>query len=445
MKRLNGLPLLLNWVNRAIPAAVCGASVLLCGCASIQPESSFTPLFDGQTLTGWTLVGKLGDGYGVTNGVIYCAQGGGGNLFTEKQYDDFILRFEFKMEDGSNNGIGIRAPLQGDASYEGMEIQILEQGAADAGKWGKLKPEQLHGSIYDVIAARRGALKPPGQWNTEEITAVGRHIRVILNGKLILDANLNSVTDPDKMAKHNGLFRERGHIGLLGHNDYIEFRNIRIKEIEPASQPDNVAPRGFTSLFNGKNLNGWKGLVADPKKRAEMPTDVLAADQEKADQLMGENWKVEEGALVYRGTNYDNICTVKDYADFELLADWKIEPYADSGFYLRGTPQVQIWDPFTQPTRNGSEVGSGGLYNNKSNLNRPLKVADKPVGEWNRFRVIMAGAKVHVFLNGELVTRAVPLENFWEVGKPLYPTGQIELQAHKSVVHFKNIFVRELK
>src|SRR5262245_44123602 len=118
----------LSHFNRAIFMAASCLLALLCGCISIQPESSFTPLFDGQTLNGWTLTGKIGDGYGVTNGVIYCAQGGGGNLFTEKEYDDFVLRFEFKMEEGSNNGIGIRAPLQGDAAYEGMEIQILEQG-----------------------------------------------------------------------------------------------------------------------------------------------------------------------------------------------------------------------------------------------------------------------------------------------------------------------------
>ncbi len=421
------------------------ALAFITGCATFKSETGFTSLFDGRSLKGWTLVGKIGDGYGVTSNVIYCARGGGGNLFTEREYADFVLRFEFKLEEGGNNGIGIRAPLQGDAAYEGMEIQILEEGAAEAGKWGELKPEQFHGSVYGVIAARKGALRPPGQWNFEEIIANGRQIKVVLNGRTILDTSLNSVTDADKILKHPGLFRDRGHIGFLGHNDYVEFRNIRIKELTPRAEENNTAPSGFKALFNGKDLEGWKGLVGDPKKRASMDAVALAAAQQKADAVAAENWKVEDGALVYRGTNFDNLCTTSNYADFELFADWKIEPHADSGLYLRGTPQVQIWDPFTQPAKSGSEIGSGGLYNNKSNLSKPFQVSDKPVGEWNRFHIVMVGDKLHIFLNGDIVARANTLENYWENGKPLYPTGQIELQAHKSVVYFKNLYIRELK
>lgn len=413
----------------------------LIGCQSPRwfGERGFTPLFDGQTLTGWTLVDPKGAGYGVTNGVLYCAAGGGGNLLTEREYDNFILRFEFKLEDGSNNGLGIRAPLEGDASYLGMEIQILEEGAADKGKWGKLKPEQYHGSIYGVVAAEKGALKPPGEWNTEEVIAAGRQITVIVNGITILDTNLNDINDPAKITKHPGLFRARGHLGFLGHNDYIEFRNIRIKEL--SHKPDRD---GFASMFNGKNLTGWKGLVGDPKKRAALTAPALAEAQVKADELARANWKVEDGALVYRGTNFDNLVSAKDYVNFELVADWKIEPQADSGFYLRGTPQVQIWDPFTPPTKNGSEVGSGGLYNNKTNANKPLLVADKPIGEWNQMRIIMVGEKVHVFLNDQLVVNGVTLENYWQPGLPVLPFGPIELQAHKSVVWFKNLYIRDL-
>jgi len=429
----------IRWFGAA--SLLAAVALLFVGCRSSRwwVEQGFKPLFDGKTLAGWKLMGQKGDGYGVTNGVIYCAKGGGGNLLTEKEYENFVLRFEFKLEEGSNNGLGIRAPLEGDAAYLGMEIQILEEGAADKGKWGKLKPEQYHGSIYGVVAAQKGALNPPGEWNTEEVIANGRQIKVVVNGITILDTNLNEINDPAKIAKHPGLFRDRGHLGFLGHNDYIEFRNIRIKEL---SHTD--AQEGFNSLFNGKNLTGWKGLVGDPKKRATMSPATLTEAQAKADDLAAANWKVEAGALVYRGTNYDNLCTVKDYVNFELLAEWKIEPYADSGFYLRGTPQVQIWDPFTQPTKNGSEVGSGGLYNNKTNTNKPLLVADKPIGEWNQMHIIMAGDKVHVFLNGELVVNGTELENYWQRDLPVLPFGPIELQAHKSVVWFKNLYIREL-
>jgi hypothetical protein len=216
--------------------AICTAFLLSLAIAPAlvaqSAEAGFTSLFDGKTLNGWTVVRQKGDGYGVKDGVIYCAKGGGGNLLTEKEYSDFVLRFEFKMPpEGSNNGLGIRTPKEGDAAYVGMELQIIDEAAALAGKWGKLKDTQYHGSVYDVIAARRGAMKPAGEWNQQEVTVKGRQVTVVLNGQTILDANLDSVTDPEVLKKHPGLQRTSGHIGFLGHNDYLEFRNIRIKEL----------------------------------------------------------------------------------------------------------------------------------------------------------------------------------------------------------------------
>lgn len=435
-----------KWVARS--AGWLLGLLALAGCGSLRPPpdpaaAGFRDLFDGHTLAGWQVVNAKGAGYGVTNGVIYCARGEGGNLMSEQQFENFILGFEFKLEEGANNGLGIRAPQVGDAAYLGMELQILDEVAAEKGKWGKLKPEQFHGSIYGVVAAEKGALRPPGEWNRQVVVADGRQIKVILNDTVILDVNLNDVTDPAKIAKHPGLFRERGHIGFLGHGDYLELRQIRIKEL-PARSKTKGAPPGFSSLFNGQDLTGWKGLVGDPKKRASMSAAALAEAQVKADALARQSWKVEDGLLVYRGTNFDNLVTAKDYVNFELLAEWKIEPYADSGLYLRGTPQVQIWDPFTAPTKNGSEVGSGGLYNNRTNGVQPLLVADRPVGEWNQFRILMAGDRVHVFLNGELVVNGVLLENYWQRDLPVLPYGPIELQAHKTVVWFKELYVREL-
>jgi hypothetical protein len=426
-------------------ASLAGLS-LFAATANAQPEAGFTSLFDGHTLNGWKLVGKTGEGYGVKSGVLYCAKGGGGKLMTEMEYGDFVFRFEFKLEDGSNNGVGIRAPLEGDAAYMGMEIQILEERAADRGKWGTLRPAQYHGSIYDVVAAKKGALKPPGEWNTQEITAIGRRIKVAVNGQTITDADLNQVTDPEIIRKHPGLFRDRGHVGFLGHNDYVEFRNIRIKEL-PRQEKDNTPPEGFTALFNGQDLTGWKGLLKGPNdnpiKRAALTPEELSAAQQEADENMREHWKVENGDIAFDGKGR-SLCTVKDYADFELLVDWKITPRGDSGIYLRGSPQVQIWDPHTQPTKAGSEVGSGAFYNNQKNPSKPLKVADKPIGQWNRFRILMVGDRAHVFLNEELVTNDTVLENYWDRSKPMFPTGQIELQNHGDELWFKNIYIREL-
>jgi 3-keto-disaccharide hydrolase len=192
-------------------------------------EAGFVSLFDGRTVNGWKLVDGHGPGYVVANNTIVCPTDGGGNLFTETEYANFVLRFEFRTEPGGNNGIGIRAPYEGDAAYQGMEIQILDDGH-EMYK-GKIRSEQHHGSIYDVIPARTGYLKPAGEWNTEEISANGRRIRVTLNGVIIVDADLDTVREPAVLARHPGLARASGHIGLLGHGSLVEFRNIRIRTL----------------------------------------------------------------------------------------------------------------------------------------------------------------------------------------------------------------------
>jgi hypothetical protein len=201
-----------------------------------------------------------------------------------------------------------------------------------------------------------------------------------------------------------------------------------------AAERDNQPPRGFEALFNGRDLTGWKGLTADPRRRARMSEQQLAEAQARADQQMREHWKVLDGVLTYDGKG-TNLCTARDFGDFELWVDWKIEPGGDSGIYLRGTPQVQIWD---------HADGSGGLYNNEKHPSRPIKKADRPPGEWNRFRITMIGDKVTVVLNDELVVDRVTMENYWERDKPIYPTGPIELQHHGDQLFFKNIFIREL-
>ncbi len=202
------------------------AALLLPACLFAQ--DGFQPIFNGRDLTGWQLVGGKGPGYLVEGGVIVCPKEGGGNLFTVREYADFTLRLEFKLSPGGNNGIGIRAPLEGDAAYAGMEIQVLDH---DAEVYrGKLKPTQRHGSIYDVIGAEGNALKPVGEWNQEEITARGRRITVKLNGQTIVDADLDQVKDPEVLKKHPGLARTKGHIGLLGHGTRVEFRNLAVRE-----------------------------------------------------------------------------------------------------------------------------------------------------------------------------------------------------------------------
>jgi hypothetical protein len=210
---------------------------------------------------------------------------------------------------------------------------------------------------------------------------------------------------------------------------------------------DNTPPKGFVALFNGKDLTGWKGLLKEPldnpAQRAKLTPKEAADAQKEADQVMRKGWRAEKGMLIFNG-NGRSLCTAKDYRNFEMYVDWKIEPHGDSGIYLRGSPQVQIWDPFTKPTMYGSEVGSGGLFNNQKHPSKPTTIADRPIGKWNTFYIKMVGDKVTVKLNGKLVVDNVVLENYWERNKPIYPTGQIELQNHGSTLWFKNIYLREL-
>jgi HEAT repeat protein len=201
---------------------------------------------------------------------------------------------------------------------------------------------------------------------------------------------------------------------------------------------DILVQEGFVSLFNNEDLLGWRGLVEDPVKRAKMGPAELRAGQQKADDDMRLHWKVLDGVLVFDGKG-QSLCTTRDYGDFELFVDWKIEPGGDSGIYLRGSPQVQIRDPAKGPE------GSGGLYNNQIGPPKPLVPADNPVGSWNTFHILMTGDRVTVFLNDVLVVEDVIMENYWERGKPIYPTGQIELQAHSTPLDFKDIYLREIK
>jgi len=214
---------------------------------------------------------------------------------------------------------------------------------------------------------------------------------------------------------------------------------------QTAGTAGTSALEGFTSLFNGEDLTGWRGRIGSPDETAKMSPEDRQEAQEDADELMRSHWAVVDGVLVYDGGG-DSLCTAKDYGDFELYVDWKIGPGGDSGLYLRGVPQVQIWDTEHEPYFiHGANTGSGGLWNNKHHANAPLMKADRPVGEWNTFYIRMVGERVTVKLNDQLVVDDVVLENYWDRGQPLRSSGPIELQSHGSELQFRNIYIRELE
>ncbi|MFK5973534.1 MAG: DUF1080 domain-containing protein [Flavobacteriaceae bacterium] len=206
--------------------------VLLFSCGTHQRigEGEFKKLFNGQNLDGW-----VGDkqSYTAKNGMIVVdpdGEGSGGNLYTAEEYSDFVFRFEFLLTPGGNNGLGIHAPLGGNTAYEGKELQIIDNTAT---KYANLKPYQYHGSVYGIIPAKRGFLRPVGEWNEQEVTVKGSKIIVVLNGTTIVDGDFIEASKNGTMDKkeHPGLQRNRGHIAFLGHGDVVHFRNIRIKDL----------------------------------------------------------------------------------------------------------------------------------------------------------------------------------------------------------------------
>jgi HEAT repeat protein len=237
----------------------------------------------------------------------------------------------------------------------------------------------------------------------------------------------------------------RGEKTGLSGPDVITVLKKAVERIEDAYDKERLErhietllkQEGFVPLFNGKDLSGWKGLVEDPPSRAKMTPEELGKAQAEADEDMRLHWKAVNGVLVFDGKGH-SLCTARDYRDFEMFVDWKIEKEGDSGIYLRGSPQVQIWDTAQWPE------GSGGLYNNEKGPSQPLAVTDNPIGEWNTFWIRMVGERVTVYLNNVLVVDNVVMENYWDRDKPIYPTGQIELQAHSTPLYFRNIFIREI-
>jgi len=417
--------------------------------AMVAAINDWATLFDGTTLKGWT-----GEGYEVKDGAITCTPQGR-FLHTEKEYADFVLELDFQLKPGSNNGIGIRYPGTGDAAYEGMELQILDDRDPMYHKPGaELAKYQYHGSVYGIspsLQSEKNLLKPTGEWNHQTIIVIGDHIKVILNGETITDAYLKNM-EPIDHKEHPGKARTTGFITFCGHGDFVAYKNIRLKDFSPApplpGTPTNVAPPGFTALFNGKDFTGWKGLLAAPNdnpfKRAALPPEELAKAQALANEVMTAHWKVEDGAFVFDGKGA-SLATAKPYGDFDLYVEWKIPATADSGLYLRGTPQVQIWDPGNPAQfKHGNQKGSGGMWNNKGPGKEPLVLADKPIGEWNTFHIRMVGERVTIHLNGQLIINGDPLENYWAAGKPLPRAEQIELQNHGNNLWFRSIYLREL-
>jgi hypothetical protein len=400
----------------------------LVSCLFVASKAAGRPLFNGKDLTGWK-----GQGYLVEDGSMVCTPEGR-NLMTEQTFSHYILDFEFQLSPGANNGLGIHYPGAGDAAYTGMEIQILDSGHP---KYKDLNDHQLHGSLYAIAPARQGFLRPVGEWNKQQVLVAGAQIQIFLNGEMILKANLDALSQ--EHPKHQGVKRRSGHISLLGHGDRVAFRNIQIQELPPLANEEGVKAAGFTKLFNGETLEGWK----------HMPDT--------------SNWFAMDSMLRHNGQSgaIRDLWTQKHYQDFTLVFDWRwsgrgviqsrprvqrdgsesgtveIEEL-DSGIYLRGNTnsQVNLWN---------WPIGSGEVYGYRTNPSLPPEVramvtprmsADRPVGEWNRMMITLKGSSLSVTLNGVTVIDRATLS-----GIP--HQGPIGLQHHGSAIDFANLWLKE--
>ena len=211
----------------------------------------------------------------------------------------------------------------------------------------------------------------------------------------------------------------------------------------------NIPPEGFTALFNGQNLKGWFGHgTEDPRNLWAMSADDLEAHKEATRVDVRQHWSVEDGELVNDGSGLF-LTTDRDYGDFELLVEYKTVPMADSGIYLRGVPQVQIWDTTQEGGKweIGADKGSGGLWNNSEGSpgKDPSKLMDRPFGEWNSFRILMVGNKVTVFMNDAMIVDDAVMENYFDREIPIFEKGPIQFQTHGGEIRWRNVFIREIE
>lgn len=391
-------------------------------------------LFNGEDLSGWK-----GEGYEVVDGAIVTTPAGK-NLITEQTFSNYVLDFDFKLPPGGNSGLAIHYPGTGDAAYSGMEIQILDN--TDP-KHADLKADQLNGSLYKLAPAKQSGLKPTGEWNHQRVTVIGDAVVVELNGESVLRANLAALAAQNP--EHGGLKRRAGHIALLGHGSAVAFKNFEIVESPPPAYTEGVMAAGFTRLFDGKTLAGWKA--------GNSP-----------------EWKAASRMIRHTGRIGDpaDLWTEKEFGDFILVFDWrwsgrgpmKKQPLVladgtsklgpdgnpelveieelDSGIYLRGqsTSQVNLWN---------WTVGSGEVYGYRTNPEMSAEVraqvtpkmkADRPIVEWNRTMITIKGDRLTVSLNGRAVVENAQLPG-------VSARGPIGLQSHGAAIDFANLWIKE--
>jgi hypothetical protein len=419
--------------NLFFVTAVAGYLLLTGGTVSVQADDDgFSPLFPGDSLAGWKISDwsdlrtpqKVpGQAWKIEDGVLY-----GLNkrtwIVSPKEYGDFVLKLETKISRASNGGIGLRFPLEGDPAYKGMEIQVVDH---DVYYRGGTEPKQRTGSIYDEIAAE-DSVKPPGQWNSWEITARGSRITIVLNGETVIDADLSGHSEA-RQQKGPPLAERplKGHIGFQNLSGTITLRNIMIKELDGAEEQ-------FVSLFNGRNLDGWVNVNCAP-----------------------ETWTVREGMIICSGVPTGVMRTEKQYENYVLELEWRhMKKGGNAGLFIHSGDLPVTGKPFTRAievqildgrntgsyTSHGDVFGIQGatmtpdkLHPNGWMRSLPSERRCNPAGQWNHYRVESRNGTIELAVNGKVVTRAYHANP---------RKGYICLESEGGLVHFRNIRICEL-
>ncbi|UCE49867.1 MAG: DUF1080 domain-containing protein [Phycisphaerales bacterium] len=408
-------------------SAVCFASVLRAA------EDGFAPLFGSEGLEGWKVSDwsdvsrpqrAPGTPWKLEDGVLY-----GLNkrtwIMSPDQYGDFVLRLETKITRGSNGGIGLRFPPQGDPAYKAMEIQVVDH---EVYYRGRSLPKQRTGSIYDEIAPSKDVVKPVGQWNSWEITALGSHVTIVLNGQRIIDVDLSRETEP-RQNRGRALAERplKGHIGFQNLNGSMTLRNMRIKRLG-----EDTA--GFVPLFNGRDLDGWVNVNCAP-----------------------ETWTVRDDMIICSGIPTGVMRTERMYENYVLELEWRhMKAGGNAGLFIHSDPITAPGQPFTRSIeiqildgRNTENYTSHGdvfaihgatMKPDKPHpggwmRSLPSERRCNPAGQWNHYRVESRDGAISLAVNGKVVTRA------YEASPR---KGYICLESEGGLVHFRNIRIKEL-
>ncbi len=403
-------------------------------------SGEWTSLFDGKSLAGWNQKNGWAQFRIEGDCIVGTTAVGSPNSFlcTKKDYGNFELRFEVKVADGLNSGVQFRSKSiaeKDNGRVHGPQVEI-EAGPGEAGY------------IYGEATGRNWLSPDPkphshfrnGEWNQYVVRAEGPRMTTWINGQLIED-----IVDPASYSE--------GFIGLQVHGIgkdqgpfEVRWKNIAIRNVQASPSEEGLVktpPTGFRVLYNGKDFTGWHGFPGqDPRKYAE------TSEQQKKDwnEDLAKHWKAD-GEVLFNDGQGAYATTDATFGDFELLLQYKTVAKADSGIYLRGVPQVQIWD-YTEKEKFplGADKGSGGLWNNSPGApgKDPAVLADKPFGQWNQMRIQLVGERCSVWLNDKLVVDHARMENYFDRKSPLFASGPIELQTHGKEISWRHIFVRDI-